>query len=57
MVFGGGSNASYDYLFGSRAGLFGRRERATNAVYKQLAAIFRGLAWLVFVNDGAERLA
>jgi len=40
MVFGGGSNASYDYLFGSRARLFGRRERATNAVYKQLGRYF-----------------
>ncbi len=40
MVFGGGSNASYDYLFGSRANLSERRDQATNAVYRQLGRYF-----------------
>jgi glycine/D-amino acid oxidase-like deaminating enzyme len=40
LVFGGGSNASYDYLFGSRARFSGRNDRAVNAVYKRLARYF-----------------
>jgi glycine/D-amino acid oxidase-like deaminating enzyme len=40
VVFGGGSNASYDYLFGSKASFSGGREQATNAVYERLGRYF-----------------
>ncbi len=40
MVFGGGSNASYDYLFGGRVSLSEKNGQATNAVFKQLGRYF-----------------